>query len=48
MINRRKRIQQNEVKLVENVIKNPQSFLQNSPVQKEDPPSHKLQDHAYE
>ena len=37
-----------EVKPVENIIKNPQSFLQISPVQKEVLPSHKLQDQAYE
>ena len=38
-----------EVKLVENIGKNPQSFL--SPIQNEilpSHPSHKLQDHAYE
>ena len=37
-----------EVKPIENINKNPQSFLEISPVQKEDLPSHKLQDHAYE
>ena len=37
-----------EVKQVENISKNLQSFLQISPVQKEDLPSHKLRDHAYE
>ena len=37
-----------EVKPVENISKNPQSFLEISPVQKEVLPSHKLQDHAYE
>ena len=37
-----------EVKLVENISKNPQSFLEISPVQKEVLLSHKLQDHAYE
>ena len=37
-----------EVKQVENISKNLQSFLEISPVQKEDPPSRKLQDHAYE
>ena len=37
-----------EVKSIENINKNPQSFLEISPVQKEDLPSHKLQDHAYE
>ena len=37
----------NEVKPVENINKIPVSFLEISPVQKEVPPSHKLQDHAY-
>ena len=37
-----------EVKQVKNISKNLQSFLETSPVQKEDLPSHKLQDHAYE
>ena len=37
-----------KVKLVENISKNPQSFLKISPVQKEVLPSHKPQDHAYE
>ena len=37
-----------EVKPVENVSKNLQNFLEISPVQKEVPPPHKLQDHAYE
>ena len=37
-----------EVKPVENISKNPQSFLDISPVQKEVLPSHKLQNHAYE
>ena len=37
-----------EAKLVENISKNPQSFLEISPVQKEELLSHKLQDHAYE
>ena len=37
-----------EVKTVENIRKNPQSFLEISPVQKEVFPSHKLQGHAYE
>ena len=37
-----------EVKQVENVSKNLQNFLEISPVQKEDLPSHKLRDHAYE
>ena len=37
-----------EVKQVENIIKNLQSVLEISPVLKEDLPSHKLRDHAYE
>ena len=37
-----------EVKPVENISKNLQSFLEKSPVQKEVVPSHKLRDHAYE
>ena len=37
-----------EVKPVENISKNLQSFLEISPVQKEVLISHKLQDHAYE
>ena len=37
-----------EVKEVENINKNQPSFLEISPVQKEDLPSHKLRDHAYE
>ena len=37
-----------EVKQVENIRKNMRSFLEISPMQKEDLPSHKLQDHAYE
>ena len=36
-----------EVKPVENIIKNPQSFLEISPVQKEVLLSQKLKDHAY-
>ena len=35
-----------EVKLVKNISKSPQSFLEISPVQKEVLLSHKLQDHA--
>ena len=35
-----------DVKLVGNIMKNPQSFLEISPVQKEVILSHKLQDHA--
>ena len=37
-----------KVKPVENKSKNLLSFLEISPVQKEVPPSRKLQDHAYE
>ena len=37
-----------EVKQVENISKNLQSFLEISHVKKEDLLSHKLQDHAYE
>ena len=37
-----------EVKQLKNINKNPHSFLEISPVQKEVLPSHKLQDHAYE
>ena len=37
-----------EVKPVENISKNLQSFLEISPMQKEVLLSHKLQDHAYE
>ena len=49
MINRAKRSKRlSEVKQVENVIKNLQSFLDISPVQKEVLPSHKLRDHAHE
>ena len=39
---------QSKVKPAENVSKNLQSFLEVSLVQKEIPPSYKLQDHAYE
>ena len=46
---RRKRSKtMSDVKPVENVSKNPQSFLEIRPVQKEVLPSHKLQGHAYE
>ena len=49
VINTRKRSKTlNEVKLVENINKNPESFLEKPFEQKEVPPSHKLQDHAYE
>ena len=37
-----------EVKHVENISNNLQSFLEISPVQKEAIPSRKLRDHAYE
>ena len=37
-----------EVKQVENISKNLQSFPEISLMQKEDLPSHKLRDHAYE
>ena len=37
-----------EVKSVENISKNLQSFLEISPVQKEVLSSHKLRNHAYE
>ena len=37
-----------EVKPVENISNNLQSFLEISPMQKEVLPSHNLQDHAYE
>ena len=49
VINRGKRSKTlSEVKQVENISKNLQSFLEISLVQKEDLLSHKLQDHAYE
>ena len=49
MIDRGKRSKTlSEVKLVENISKNPQNFLDISPVQKEVFLSHKLQDRAYE
>ena len=38
----------NEGKLIENIIKNPQSFLEISSMLKEFLVSHKLRDHAYE
>ena len=38
----------NELKLVENISKILQSFLEKSLVQKEVLASHKMQDHAYE
>ena len=37
-----------DIKPIEIINKNPQSFLELSLVQKEDLPSHKLGDHAYE
>ena len=49
MIDRGKRSKTlSEIKQVENISKNMQSFLEKSPVQKEVLPSHKLRDHAYE
>ena len=47
-INRGKRSKTlSEVKLIENISKNLQSFPEISPVQEEVILSHKLQDHAY-
>ena len=43
-----KTVHNDEVKPVENISKNLQSFLEISPVQKEDLLSHKLRDYAYE
>ena len=37
----------NEVKPLKNINENPRSFLGMSFMQKEDPPSYKLQDNAY-
>ena len=49
VINRGKRSKTlSEVNQVENKSKNLQSFLEISPAQKEDLPSHKLRGHAYE
>ena len=48
MIDRGRRKKMSEVKLVEKVSKNLQSFLEISPAQKEVLLSHKLQDHADE
>ena len=49
MINRGKRSKTlSEVRPVKNVSKNPLSFLEIRPIQKEVLHSHKLQDHAYE
>ena len=49
MIDRGKRSKtMSEIKQVENISKNMQSFLEISPVQNEVLPSHKLRDHAYE
>ena len=49
VINRGKRSKTlSEVKPSENISKYRQSFLEISPVQKEDLLLHKLQDHAYE
>ena len=49
VINRGKRNKTlSEVKLIENISKNPQSFLEITPMQKEVLLSHKLEDHAHE
>ena len=49
VINREKRSKTlSEVKPVENISKNLQSFVEIIPMQKEVLPSHKLRDHAYE
>ena len=49
VIDRRKRSKTlSEVKLVENISKNPQNFLEISTMQNEVLLLHKLQDHAYE
>ena len=48
LINRGKRCKTlSQVKLVENISKNPQSFLEINPVEKEFLHPHKLQNHAY-
>ena len=43
-----KEVRANEGRLVENINKDCQSFLKIIHMQKEDPPSHKLEDHAAE
>ena len=48
VIDREKSKTLSEVKPIENLNKNLQSFLEISPVQKEVLLSHKLQDHVYE
>ena len=49
VINRgKKRKTLSKLKPVENLSKNLQNFLEISSMQKEDLPSHKLRDHAYE
>ena len=49
VIDRRKRSKTlSEVKQVENISNNLQIFLEINPMQKEDPPSHKLRDHVCE
>ena len=48
VIDREKSKTLSEVKPIENLNKNLQSFLEISPVQKEVLFSHKLQDHVYE
>ena len=45
---RKKKEGLNDVKQVENINKNPQSFLEIDPMQKEVLPSYKVQEHAYE
>ena len=48
-INRGKRSKTlSKVKPAQNISKNPQTFLEISPVQKELLPSHKVQEHSYE
>ena len=49
VINRKRKSKTlSEVKPIENISKNLQSFLEINPVQKEVLLSHKLRDHAYE
>ena len=49
VIDRKKRNKTlSEIKLVENINKNPQSFLEIGHAQNKVIPSHKLQDHAYQ
>ena len=44
----RKKKTLNKVKLVKNISKNPQGFIEISPMENEVLLSHKLQDHVYE